>query len=156
METKSYLLPYICQKVGWWLFRVSLVLIACLLILEVSDAVNNVNIPDWMSETTVWLSFAIPYSSIALICLSREKVEDEYISSIRSRSVFIVVVYAFIASLFRSFCYQVGVLLYGASFVGIVAFFSQWLIHPFILAIVFQIIFKGTLIINKIKARNDE
>lgn len=81
MNNKSILMPHACQKVGW-----------CLLILsvfvELAKAlfVHDIDVA-WYFAKVSHITFIV---SVFLICLSKEKVEDEMISGFRLKSVGII------------------------------------------------------------------
>ncbi len=78
MNNKSILMPHTCQKIGW-----------CLLILfvivELAKAlfVHNIDVA-WYFAKASHIIFIV---SIFLICLSKEKLEDEMISGLRLKSI---------------------------------------------------------------------
>ena len=79
MNTKSILMPHACQKVGWWL----LLLFVILWLVNVLLFRRNIDV-SWYLAKSAHLTFIV---SIFLICLSKEKVEDEMISGLRLRSI---------------------------------------------------------------------
>ena len=85
MNNKSILMPHACQKVGW-----------CLLILsvfvELAKAlfVHDIDVA-WYFAKVSHITFIV---SVFLICLSKEKVEDEMIAALRLKAVGITA-YAF-------------------------------------------------------------
>ena len=95
MQKKSILMPHACHKVGW-----------CFLILfvivELAKAlfVHNIDVA-WYFAKASHATFII---SIFLICLSKEKVEDEMISGLRLKSIgltaYVFFVFFLILSLF--------------------------------------------------------
>ena len=93
MNHKSILMPHTCQKIGW-----------CLLILfvivELAKAlfVHNIDVA-WYFAKASHIIFIV---SIFLICLSKEKVEDEMISGFRLKSTGITAYVFFILLLILS------------------------------------------------------
>ena len=93
MNNKSILMPHTCQKVGW-----------CLLILSVIAVfakalfVHDIDVAWYMAKSTHMI-FII---SFFLICLSKEKVEDEMISSYRLKAVGITAYVYFVLFLILS------------------------------------------------------
>ena len=79
MNTKSILMPHACQKIGWWL----LLLFVILWLVNVLLFRRNIDV-SWYLAKSAHLTFIV---SIFLICLSKEKVEDEMISGLRLRSI---------------------------------------------------------------------
>lgn len=111
--------------------------------------------PDWTHEPLIWILNGIPFVALILICLSREKNEDEYIASLRARSVIPVVIVGFVAAMISNAYMCIGGRLYDVSHVGTFMMVSRWFNSPLVLGLVFPLIFKGTLFINWLKTRND-
>ena len=151
MEKKSFLLPHICQKIGLAL----LVLFILFVLLEVCADGNTIEIPDWMTAPLAWTLNALPSISLMLICLSREKIEDEYISHIRGRAVFIVVLIGFIASMITNAAKASAAQLYGPNTVGSILTCAWWFTNALSLSLLYILIFKGTLFINWLKTRGN-
>ena len=151
MEKKSFLLPHICQKIGLAL----LVLFILFVLLEVCADGNTIEIPDWMTTPLAWTLNALPSISVMLICLSREKIEDEYISHIRGRAVFIVVLIGFIASLITNAAKASVAQLYGPDTVGSILTCAWWFTNALPISLLYILIFKGTLFINWLKTRGN-
>ena len=151
MEKKSLLLPHICQKIGLAL----LVLFILFVLLEMFANGNTIEIPDWMTTPLAWTFYALPSISIMLICLSREKIEDEYISHIRGRAVFIVVLIGFIASMITNAARASAVRLYDPDTVGSVSACAWWFTNALPLSFLYILIFKGSLLINWLKTHGN-
>lgn len=151
MEKKSFLLPHVCQKIGLAL----LVLLILFIMLEVFANVNTIEIPDWLTNPLAWTFYALPSVSVMLICLSREKIEDEYISHIRGRAVFIVVLIGFIASLITNAARASAAQLYGPDTVGSILTCAWWFTNALPISLLYILIFKGTLFINWLKTRGN-
>ena len=77
MNNKSILMPHICQKIGWGLLLISVLLniVMKLFIHDIDTA--------WTIAKVGHFIFIL---SLFLICMSKEKVEDEMISSYRLRA----------------------------------------------------------------------
>lgn len=154
MEKKSFLLPHVCQKIGLAL----LVLFILFVLLEVCADGNTIEIPDWMTTPLAWTFYALPSVSVMLICLSREKIEDEYISHIRGRAVFIVVIIAFIASMIASMitnAFTLNAALYDPFTISTVSAYAWWFTNALPISLLYILIFKGTLFINWLKTRGN-
>ena len=151
---KSFLFPHWCQKAGWWIAAGIVGGLVLLLILSSMNPGNVVEAPQWAQSLLKILLF-FPSIALMLICLSKEKNEDEYIGHIRARSVFVVVLIAFIAEMISVPITRIGVLWYSPDFVGTYTAFSGIFTSPVILTIIYLIIFKGTLFANWLKTRND-
>lgn len=87
---KRFLLPHAFQKAGWWLLLASLVAGAAALVLDtisgpLPDGAVTADAAKAQPLTRVIL--AAVYLSLLLIACSREKVEDEMVSSMRLRAI---------------------------------------------------------------------
>ena len=87
---KRFLLPHAFQKAGWWLLLTSLVAGAAALVLDtisgpLPDGAVTADAAKAQPLTRVIL--AAVYLSFLLIACSREKVEDEMVSSMRLRAI---------------------------------------------------------------------
>ena len=77
MNEKNILMPHACQKTGWWLLLVAV-------LLEVTKAfLHDIDTAWYLAKCSHLLILV----SLSLICLSKEKVEDEMIASLRLRAV---------------------------------------------------------------------
>lgn len=90
MTMKRFLLPHAFQKAGWWLLLTSLVAGAAALVLDtisgpLPDGAVTADAAKAQPLTRVIL--AAVYLSFLLIACSREKVEDEMVSSMRLRAI---------------------------------------------------------------------
>ena len=85
MNNKNILMPHACQKIGWGF-------LILFVIVELAKAlfVHNIDVA-WHFAKASHICFII---SIFLICLSKEKVEDEMISGLRLKAIGIAA-YAF-------------------------------------------------------------
>lgn len=83
MNTKSILMPHICHKIGWWtlLLTVMITLVKTILLYLFGGEIMDV--AGYMAR----ISHLILIISLSLICLSREKIEDEMISGLRLKAV---------------------------------------------------------------------
>lgn len=155
MENKSFLLPYYCQKVGWGLATLSLALFICFSIISTLDYGGNIKLPRLLENAIIWITYILPFISLAFLCLSRERKEDEYIEYLRRNSVFIVVVIGFVAAMITYAFMMVGIRFYNIETVGLFIKYAQWFSSPLVLGIIFLLIFKGVLFVNWLKARQN-
>ena len=83
MNTKSILMPHICHKIGWWtlLLTVMITLVKTILLYFFGGEIMDV--AGYMAR----ISHLILIISLSLICLSKEKIEDEMISGLRLKAV---------------------------------------------------------------------
>ena len=88
MKKKSILMPHTCQKIGWWL----------LLLIPLGVWFSDI-LYDYFSETQLFamvegnirfflmVCYLLLIASTFMICLSKEKVEDEMVSQYRLRAI---------------------------------------------------------------------
>ena len=104
---ESILLPYSYKKTGWWILIISAILIPAVLYY-----IGHI-LPDHMGDVMVRsadrqafirlyvnvcrIMAPIPYVGILLVCLSKEKQEDEFIQHIRVRILAFFVIYYLVA-----------------------------------------------------------
>lgn len=81
MNQKSILMPHACQKIGWWLLRLSILVIVAKIILHYT--ISNINVAWYLAKAT-HLTLIV---SLFFICMSREVVEDEMISGFRLKAI---------------------------------------------------------------------
>ena len=86
MNTKSILMPHACQKIGWWL----LALFVAGFLAERLFFARNFDVLCLLAKPLYYALIV----SVFLICLSKEKVEDEMIAALRLKAVGITA-YAF-------------------------------------------------------------
>lgn len=136
---KNYLLPHKYQIAGWWL-------IAIAVLFGVAIVIGNIN--GWLKNVPTLLACIPAFAGILLICLSREKVDDEYISALRGRIVCMLVVVAFVARILHATLTVLGITYGWTAFyiwiVYVIALFYQ----PILLAAMYIIILKSTLFIQ--------
>lgn len=100
---ESILLPYSYKKTGWWILIISAILIPTVLFFirhVVADNMGNVmgRTADRQAFIRLYVTVCrimapIPYVGILLVCLSKEKQEDEFIQHIRVRILAFFVIY---------------------------------------------------------------
>ena len=96
---RSIMLPHRCRKTGWWVLAASIIVIPISIILLIKSF-SNVD-PYEVKDTykaVMRLPILLPYIAIILICLSREKQEDELISHIRARLLAFFAIYYMVMS----------------------------------------------------------
>ena len=88
MQKKSILLPHACHKIGWWLLLLiplgvgfSEILYRYFRETPLFAAVNN------NSRFITMIIYLVLIASACMICLSKEKVEDEMVSQYRLRAI---------------------------------------------------------------------
>lgn len=103
MKNNSVLLSHKWNKVGWIIIGIELLYFAIELILRLG---GGHLFPFYRDEVGFWYTvyriimpfifITIPYLALMLVCISKEKNEDEYIQHLRSKSVFLIVFFLFI------------------------------------------------------------
>jgi len=92
----SLLLPNRYRKIGWWLLGVTLVLVPVTILIN-----KYVNVLCWYGKMLwvvklyLWVCLLLPlvaYTGVFMVCLSREKQEDEFIRHIRVRLLVVFVI----------------------------------------------------------------
>ena len=78
MNNKSILMPHLCQKIGWCLLVLSIVLVIVKALF-----VHTIDVA-WYFAKTTHIGVLV---SLFLISLSKEKVEDEMISAYRLKAI---------------------------------------------------------------------
>jgi hypothetical protein len=139
MNDKNILMPHACQKVGWFLLILSV-------IAELTKAlfVHNIDVA-WYFAKASHIIFIV---SIFLICLSKEKVEDEMISGFRLKSIGITAYVFFVLLLILSVILEVKP---GFIFTGVESTLSAYLselfliVLPILLFVLYYGIFKRML-----------
>ena len=103
----------------------------------------------------MFLATGLPFLALMMICISQEKEEDEYIQSLRTRTVFIVVVYDFVVNMIVMSL--TNVLVHHIPFSEFAAFHyvTSMCTNLPLLIVIYLLIFKGTLLFNRIKMRHD-
>lgn len=104
----TLLLPYSYKKGGWYTLAVSLILIPALIVFVFVIWYKRGDAGFWNGGKSFWdvyeantalfrLIILLPYIAIILICLSKEKQEDEFIRHIRVRTlIYFVIIYLII------------------------------------------------------------
>lgn len=99
----TLLLPYSYKKGGWYTLAVSLILIPALIVFVFVIWYKRGDAGFWNGGKSFWdvyeantalfrLIILLPYIAIILICLSKEKQEDEFIRHIRVRTLICFVI----------------------------------------------------------------
>ena len=83
MNTKSILMPHICHKIGWWTLLLTVMITLVKTILLYFFGGEIMDLAGYMAR----ISHLILIISLSLICLSKEKIEDEMISGLRLKAV---------------------------------------------------------------------
>ncbi|MDE5595512.1 MAG: hypothetical protein K2I89_08065 [Muribaculaceae bacterium] len=140
MNKKSYLLPYSCQRYGWFCLAVALIAtITFLCVIESKIASSNI-------LQIVIICFAT--IGLLLLCFSKEKNEDEYIGHLRTRILTWIVAYALIASALKTVLSLTLVWVATLAARGIIAYITSFFFtNPLLLGIIYLLVFKSSLLI---------
>lgn len=139
MNNKSILMPHGCQKIGWWLFLVS-ILAEVIKTIFFHD-VDSMEVAGSIARGSSILMLA----SLLLICLSKEKVEDEMISSLRLKAVGITAYVFFLSFLLHSLFSVMSGLFFPAFDPNLYIYELVLLCLPILTAGLYYVIFKGML-----------
>ncbi len=151
MKKKSYLFPHIYQKIGWWLVGASL---AGWLLMAVSASFSSTITIGTVYNILMSVLTFLPSVALILICLSQEKQEDEYIQNIRARSVFMVVVFAFVFKMLYFSASQFFIMFCPLEIYGRLSYL-QLFTSGLVLAFLYLVIFKGSIYIDYIKSKRN-
>ena len=94
-------MPHACQKIGWWLLLLSVLLVVAKIVL--SYTTHNINVA-WYLAKASHFAFIL---SLFFITLSKEKVEDEMIHGLRLKALGITGYVFFVVFLFLSWILEV-------------------------------------------------
>ena len=146
MKSKSILMPHACQKVGWWLLLVIPLVWGFYWILYfVFHDTHLFTLINDNSRFITMLTILVVTASMFLICLSREKVEDEMISQYRLKAVGISAFVYFIITLLILF---LSALDHGFHFAKINYYLATGTVRallPFLVSGLYYILFKSML-----------
>ena len=168
----SLLLPYRCKKAGWYTLIVSAVLIPAMIafVFVIWDKRGDAGF--WTGDSSFWdvyeanitlfrLIILLPYIAIILICLSKEKQEDEFIRHIRVR----ILIYFVLFFLIVAFCDSLSERLYLVYLMRTKTVISAWVIPllflrlaswmPFV-AVVYALVLRKVLSKNLKESSNEE
>lgn len=157
---KSLLLPNSCRKAGWYVFILSLVVIAAIVILNAKLGHSD---ELYENHTTLLrLMILIPYIALIFICLSREKQEDEFIRLIRVRILIYFAIFYLVVGMISGLSenlwqlYQFRTMnnrAYVAQLFVLIMRLLSW--FP-LLAVVYSQVLKKVLAKNTIESGNEE
>lgn len=138
-SNKSLLMPHRCQTIGWWLFLLSIL----------ANVIKIIFFSDLASMETAGsiarVSCILLLVSVFLICLSKEKVEDEMISSLRLKAVGTTAYVFFLAFLLHSLFSVVSDLFLPAFEPNLYIYELTLLCLPILTVGLYYLIFKGML-----------
>ena len=143
MKNKTLLMPHTCQKIGWWLLLLMVVVEVAKVIL--AHTTHNID-SAWYLAKSAHLLLII---SLFLICFSREKVEDEMISALRLKAIGITGYIFFSLFLILSLALELKLYKGFANYDGTIDLFLSELfliVLPILLFGTYYLIFKGMLL----------
>lgn len=144
MNNKSYLLPYSCQRYGW--FCLAVALIATIIFLFAIESSTILQI--------VIICFAAV--GLLLLCFSKEKNEDEYIGHLRKRILTWIVAYTLVASSLKTVLSLTLVWVATLTTRGIIAYITSFFFtNPLLLGIIYLLVFKSSLLIANRKCEKN-
>ena len=154
MKTKHYLLSYKWQTAGWILLAVAL-MVTCLIV--------GVGLYMTMSEAVTKLFVAAVYVvtavSLLLIAFSEERQEDEFIKSLRGRSLAAAACVAFVLSIIW-FCVSNVGQMYFPSQIGDDLWWKFSMVDNYLSIIpmffLYIVIFKASLWVYRWRSRHEE
>lgn len=158
MDKKTYLLPYSCQKLGWWMLGASLVGYLIFGIFEIIGYLCDwgpTEIPQVASYIMVFLVTCLPFLGLIMISLSQEKIEDEYIQSLRARSLFIVAVYAFLICMIKMSLTQFLVAYINEATWREVSNYINLITNIPLMAVLYLLLFKGSMIVDYLRSKRN-
>ena len=149
MQNKSILMPHTCQKIGWWLLLLMVVLEVTKVILYFF--ISDIDIAWYMAKSAHLLLLI----SLFFICFSRERVEDEMISALRLKAVGITGYLYFILFLILSLVLELHLYRLFPHFEGDLELYLSELfliILPIMIFGTYYLIFKGMLLRSRKEA----
>ena len=126
-----------------------------LLCLCVLDAAGIAPGQGGVGPVVTFLVTGIPFLSLVMVCVSQEKVEDEYIQSLRARAVLAVVVYAFVVNMVAISFNRVFLFYLPLETCAAMHNITYLCTNVPLMALIYLVIFKGSLLINRLKACDD-
>ena len=154
MYRKSFLFPHSCQQIGWWLILTCLTL-AVTFLCVIENASGTFNTARVL-QASIFVLIALSSIGLLLLCLSKEKIEDEYISYLRTRIATWIIVYVFVVSAIRSVILLILPRFASVSVQGqISTIMSVAITNPILLGIVYLIIFKLSIWFYNRKSQED-
>ena len=135
-------MPHRCQKVGWWLLLLTVLLVVAKIILAYTT--HNINVAWNLTKAHHFLLIA----SLFFITLSKEKVEDEMISGLRLKALGLTGYVFFIVFLLLSLVLELQLFSVFKKYDGTMdAFISELflVVLPIATAGLYYLLFRGLL-----------
>ncbi|MCI6619320.1 MAG: hypothetical protein MSD82_10745 [Prevotella sp.] len=154
MRTKTLLLPHAWQVGGWIAFGFWLLLFVVFRLLICLD------VPFTWPQSVQWIVLTVaglmPYMALVSICLSQERVEDEYVHHIRSVSIFCVAVFVLLLGML-SLGFERLTGYWG--FAGVrdaIVWLRDYFTQAPVMVVLYIVVFKGLLWTNWMRSRRYE
>ena len=138
-RNKSILMPHTCQKIGWYLLVLSLVLLIVKALF-----VHTIDVA-WYFAKTTHIGVLV---SLFLISLSKEKVEDEMISAYRLKAIGITAYVFFILLIILSLVLELKPnFIFSNTDTTLSAYICELflIILPILLSVLYYTLFRGLL-----------
>ena len=138
-RNKSILMPHTCQKIGWYLLVLSLVLLIVKALF-----VHTIDVA-WYFAKTTHIGVLV---SLFLISLSKEKVEDEMISAYRLKAIGITAYVFYSLLIILSLVLELKPnFIFSNTDTTLSAFISELflIILPILLSVLYYTLFRGLL-----------
>jgi len=149
MKTKYLLLPHYFQKVGRGLFIFSFIFLV--------GAMYTFNTLKLFSQNSSHYATLILYIILLLsalfVAFSKEKIEDEFIQTIRYKSIVITAYIVFLLFIILLIIYALN---QSFDVIPRTIFTYLWLINPLTMFMFYVLIFRVSLFISKNEIRNEE
>ena len=145
MNHKSILMPHACQKIGWGLLSLSLVIFTVKALF-----VQDIHVAWYLAKTI----HVITLLAFFFICMSKEKEEDEMIITYRMKATGITGYVFFVILMILSIILELKpTFLFSKAESTLSAFLSEFflIILPVLLFIVYFITFKGLIVKSKMQ-----
>ena len=137
MKYKSILMPHACQKIGWWLLLLTVLVVVSKIIL--TNTIHDITVAWYMAKA----SYILLIISLLLITLSKEKVEDEMISGLRLKALGVTAYVFFVLLLILGLILDFSVQF--SPYLGELVL----IVLPFLTAGLYFLLFKGMLLRSK-------
>lgn len=154
MKQKKLLLPHSFQNFGWIMFLLSGIFILAtnhFQLIRESIAIFSID----LTPLIVLLTTSLPILCIMIICISQEKHEDEYIKALRSQYILCIVVFYFLTEMIQLAFSRYAIMYQVEPFYQKMISILGGINNVYTLSLAYLVLFKGTMLINSLKAQKD-
>lgn len=154
MKQKKLLLPHSFQNFGWIMFLLSGIFILAtnhFQLIKESIAIFSID----LTPLIVLLTTSLPVLCIMIICISQEKHEDEYIKALRSQYILCIVVFYFLTEMIQLAFSRYAIMYQVEPFYQKMISILGGINNVYTLSLAYLVLFKGTMLINSLKAQKD-